>query len=96
MITRGKRTVDMGGGKQYTLDLDRANCPEARLALYRNDHYGDPLALIRFLDMTLGMEQLNRLMEDIRQPDGTPGTDAALMATVTEMFKKLGDDGKKS
>lgn len=94
MVVRDKRTVTLDSGMTLTVDLARANTPAARRALMKQDA-GDPYGLLRFLDMTLGSEQLDTLIASLEK-DGEPGDDAALFSAVREMFDKLGADGKKS
>lgn len=93
MIIRGKRQVELNGLK-LTVDLDKANTPAARFALYKNDRHGDPFGLLTFLEYALGAEQLEMVIRSVEH-DGEPGTDADFIAVIQEIFKQLGPDGKK-
>lgn len=91
-----KKTVTLDSGLTLEIDMARAFCPEASLALYQNDREGNSLGMIHFLTLALGAAQRDRLIESLRAPDGTPGSWSAMSDTILEMFTKLGSDGKKS
>ena len=91
-----KRTVRLDCGITLTVDLGKASTPAARYALYKSDRKGDGIALFDFLELALGEEQLDRLINALRHEDGEPGTEADLAKAVKQMFTELGPEGKKS
>lgn len=91
-----KRTVKLDCGLSVTVDLDRANTPEASLALYQNDRENNPLGMIRFLTLALGESQRDLFVKSLQDENGNPGSWDDFSARLAELFEKLKDDGKKS
>ena len=91
-----KRTVTLDCGLTLTVDLDKANTPEASLALYQNDREGNSLGMIRFLTLALGSEQRDQFVHSLEDENGNPGSWEEFAARLRELFEKLGTDGKKS
>ena len=91
-----KKTVKLDCGLTLTVDLDKANTPEASLAIYQSDKEGNTLGLIRFLTLALGPEQRDQFVKALEDENGNPGSWDSFMKQFREMFDKLGSDGKKS
>lgn len=91
-----KKTIKLDCGLSLTVDLDKANTPEATLAIYQNDMEGNTIGLIRFLTLVLGPEQRDQFVKSLQDENGVPGDWGSFMAQFREMFDKLKNDGKKS
>ena len=95
-MRESKRTVKLDCGLELTVDLDRANTPEASLALYQNDREGNPLGMIRFLTLALGESQRDQFVKSLQDENGNPGSWEDFSERLSELFVKLKEDGKKS
>ena len=91
-----KRTVTLDCGLTLTVDLNRANTPEASLALYKNDMEGNPLGMIQFLTLALGETQRDQCVKSLEDENGNPGSWDEFATRLRELFDKLGVEGKKS
>ena len=90
-----KKTVTLRCGIRLTVDLERAQSPEAVQMLRKYDRGIDSYGLLDFLSYTVGENATDALIEASRE-DGQPGTMDALVALLREMLQELGKDGKKS
>ena len=95
-MRESKRTVKLDCGLTLTVDLDRANTPEASLALYQNDMEGNSFGMIRFLTLALGESQRDQFVKSLQDENGNPGSWEDFTRQFQEVFEKLKEDGKKS